>query len=130
MFDHISIGVSDLTRASAIYEAALEPLGLTPLWRSERAVGFGPPGFVGEAPFAIVVPKAGTANPSRAAHIAFRADSRAAVQAFHAQAVAAGARDDGPPGIRDHYDAGYYAAFVQDLDGNRIEAVFHELAGP
>lgn len=126
MFDHISIGVSDLDRAIAIYDAALEPLGLVRLWKASRAAGYGPPGFEGEAPFAVVVPREGTASPSAAAHIAFAASDREAVQGFHAGAVGAGALDDGPPGIRHNYDPGYYAAFVIDPDGNRIEAVVHE----
>lgn len=128
MFDHVSIGVSDLDRAVPIYGSALAPLGIVQLWRSARAVGFGPPGFEGEAPFALVVPRDGTARPSPAAHVAFRAPSREAVQRFHAAAVAAGAQDDGPPGIRESYDPGYYAAFVRDPDGNRLEAVLHELS--
>lgn len=126
MYDHISVGVSDLDRSVRVYEAALAGLGLVCLWRSARAAGFGPAGFRGEAPFALVVPKEGSAAPSAAAHIAFRAPDRAAVCAFHAGAVAAGATDDGPPGVREHYDPGYFAAFVIDPDGNRIEAVVHE----
>lgn len=126
MYDHISIGVSDLDRSVAIYDAALAPLGLVRLWKAGRAAGYGPEGYTGEAPFALVVPKEGTASPSPAAHIAFAAPSRAAVGAFHAGAVEAGATDDGPPGIRENYDPGYYAAFFVDPDGNRIEAVLHE----
>ena len=126
MFDHISVGVGDLDRAIALYTAALAPLGYVRLFQTERAAGFGPPGFTGEAPFAIVVPRDGRAAPSSAAHIAFRAADRNAVQGFHAGAVANGATDDGPPGVREHYGPGYYAAFVMDPDGNRLEAVLHE----
>lgn len=129
MFDHVSIAVSDLDRAVAIYEAALAPLGIVRLWRSERAAGFGPPGFEGEAPLALVVPRQGAVVPSQASHIAFAAPNREAVQGFHAGALAAGATDDGPPGIRESYDPGYYAAFVLDGDGRRLEAVVHEEAG-
>jgi len=125
VFDHLSVSVSDLDRSVALYDAALGALGLVRLWRSERAATYGPPGFQGEAPFAIVVPREGSATPSAAFHLAFAAPDRAAVDAFHAAAVRHGATDDGPPGVREHYDPGYYAAFVVDLDGNRLEAVVH-----
>lgn len=130
LFDHLSIGVTDLDRAVGLFDAALSPLGLVRLWRSARAAGYGPPDFRGEAPLALVVPRPGSgAAPSAAFHLALRADSRAAVAAFHAAAVAHGATDDGPPGLREHYGPGYYAAFVLDFDGNRLEAVLHE-GGP
>lgn len=126
MYDHLSLGVSDLERAVALYDAALAPLGLVRLWRSERAAGYGPPGFKGEAPFALVVPRDAASRSSPAFHLAFAAPDRDAVQAFHAAALAHGATDDGPPGIREHYDPGYFAAFVIDPDGHRLEAVVHE----
>lgn len=129
MFDHLSIPVADLDRAVALYDAALAPLGIVRLWKAGRAAGYGPPGFEGEAPFALVVPREGATPPSSAFHLAFRAQDRDAVRAFHAAAVAQGARDDGPPGIRETYDPGYFAAFIVDLDGNRIEAVVHETIG-
>jgi len=126
MYDHLSLGVQDLARAIALYDATLAPLGIVRLWRTKRAAGFGPPGFEGEAPFALVVPSDGTPAPSAGFHLAFGAPSREAVQQFHAAALAAGASDDGAPGIREHYDVGYYAAFVRDPDGHRLEAVLHE----
>jgi catechol 2,3-dioxygenase-like lactoylglutathione lyase family enzyme len=125
-FDHLSISVSDIDRSAALYDAALARLGLVCLQRSARAATYGPPGFTGEAPFAIVVPREGAPPPPPSAtHVAFRAPSRAAVDAFHAAALAHGAHDDGPPGLREHYHPSYYAAFVHDLDGNRLEAVVH-----
>lgn len=126
IFDHLSIGVADLERAAAFYDAALAPLGLVRLWTVTRAVGYGPPGFSGEAPFAIVVAGAEAAPPGGGSHLAFRAPDRAAVGHFYAGALAHGGRDDGPPGVRERYDPGYYAAFVIDPDGHRIEAVVHE----
>jgi catechol 2,3-dioxygenase-like lactoylglutathione lyase family enzyme len=129
MFDHLSVSVRDLDRAVAIYAAALAPLGITLLWRTPRAAGFGPAGFTGEAPFALVVPRDGVVATDTATHLAFAAPSREAVQAFHAGAVAAGATDDGPPGVREAYDPGYYAAFFLDADNRRVEAVLHERAG-
>jgi catechol 2,3-dioxygenase-like lactoylglutathione lyase family enzyme len=126
LFDHVSVGVADLDRAAAFYDASLAALGYVRLWRSARAVGYGPEGFVGEAPFAIVDGGQEARAPGRGFHIAFVAGSREAVDRFHAAALGAGGVDDGPPGIREHYDPGYYAAFVRDPDGHRLEAVLHE----
>jgi predicted lactoylglutathione lyase len=95
------------------------------LWRAPRAAGYGPPGFVGEAPFAIVLGAEEASAPGRGTHFAFAASSRDAVDRFYAAALRAGGVDDGPPGIRERYDAGYYAAFVLDPDGHRLEVVFH-----
>lgn len=125
MYDHLSIGVSDLDRAVALYDAALAPLGIARLWRSPRAAGYGPAGFTGEAPLALVVPRQGSAAPSSAFHLALSAPSRDAVRAFHRAALAHGATDEGPPGVRAHYHPAYFAAFIVDPDGNRIEAVVH-----
>ena len=126
MFDHLSIGVRDVDRAAAFYDAVLAPLGFVRLWRNPRNAGYGPPGFTGEAPFAILLAAPDAPDPHPVLHLAFAAPSRAAVDGFHAAALATGGTDDGPPGIRAHYDPGYYAAFVRDLDGHRLEAVVHE----
>ncbi|MEZ4316200.1 MAG: VOC family protein [Myxococcota bacterium] len=128
MFDHLSIGVTDLERSARFYDAALAPLGWTRLASGRRSVCYGPPGFTGEAPFAILQTASQLAegSGSRDFHLAFRASDRAAVDGFHAAALASGGRDDGPPGIREHYGPGYYAAFVTDPDGHRLEAVVHE----
>lgn len=123
MFDHLSLGVTDLDRAIAFYDAALAPLGIVRLWATPRAAGYGPPGFTGEAPFAIL---SGGSGPAPRFHLAFAAKDRSQVDGFHAGALAAGGTDDGPPGIRESYDPGYYAAFVLDPDGHRLEAVVHE----
>ncbi|GAB4510402.1 MAG: hypothetical protein Tsb0020_27560 [Haliangiales bacterium] len=64
--------------------------------------------------------------PARAFHLAFAAPDRGAVARFHAAALSAGGTDEGAPGVREHYDPGYYAAFVRDPDGHRLEAVVHE----
>jgi catechol 2,3-dioxygenase-like lactoylglutathione lyase family enzyme len=126
VYDHLSIGVENLDRAAAFYDASLAPLGYECLWRNARAAGYGPPGFEGEAPFAIIQLGPEARPPAPGFHIAFVATSRAAVDGFHAAAIAAGGVDEGPPGIRENYDPGYYAAFVRDPDGHRIEAVLHE----
>jgi catechol 2,3-dioxygenase-like lactoylglutathione lyase family enzyme len=125
LYDHVSIGVDDLERAAVFYDAVLGALGYVRLWRTARAAGYGPEGFEGEAPFAIVHGGDEVSPPGRGFHIAFRASSRDAVDRFHAAALATGGIDEGPPGIREHYDPGYYAAFVRDPDGHRLEAVLH-----
>nr|HEX4316281.1 VOC family protein [Kofleriaceae bacterium] len=128
MFDHLSLGVTDLARASAFYDATLAPLGHVRLFQSPRAVCYGPRGFAGdEPPFAIL--PAAAAAPAVRFHLAFSAPSRDAVDQFHAAAVAAGGTDDGPPGLRRNYNPTYYAAFVLDPDGHRVEAVCHQGAG-
>jgi catechol 2,3-dioxygenase-like lactoylglutathione lyase family enzyme len=122
MIDHITIGVSDLARSRAFYEAALEPLGFAEAAVYDvlpNEVEFGPDGV---HDFAI-----STDYPVGApVHVAFAADSREEVDAFHAAALAEGGREHGAPGPRPEYSEGYYGAFVLDPDGNNVEAVFHE----
>jgi catechol 2,3-dioxygenase-like lactoylglutathione lyase family enzyme len=124
MIDHLSLGVSDLARAGTFYDAVLAPLGYVRLFTHERAVGYGSPGARDET-FAVLA--AGeSAGPARGCHVAFRALTRLAVDAFHMTALQNGASDEGGPGLRPKYGEGYYAAFVLDRDGHRIEAVCHE----
>jgi catechol 2,3-dioxygenase-like lactoylglutathione lyase family enzyme len=121
MLDHIDFAVQDLARSRAFYVAALAPLGIQPLVETDRKDGRKGTGFGagGVAQFYI-----GGGRPvSGRLHVAFTAPSRAAVNAFHEAALAAGGRDNGKPGLRPHYDANYYAAFVLDPDGHVIEAV-------
>ena len=127
MIDHLSIGVGDLKRSRAFYDAALAPLGYRRLFDLVDTSGYGrdePHPLKEQAlPFWIgAEPEGAPLN----GHICFRAPDRAAVDAFHKAALAAGARDNGAPGLRPHYHASYYAAFIVDPDGNRIEAVRHE----
>lgn len=122
MIDHTGIRVSDLARSKAFYCATLAPLGYAIRLELPRAVGFGSPGT--RDPGGDFWISQGAAFTPRS-HIAFRAASEAEVRAFHAAALAAGAQDNGPPGLRPHYHARYYAAFVLDPDGYNIEAVFH-----
>jgi catechol 2,3-dioxygenase-like lactoylglutathione lyase family enzyme len=121
VIDHLTVGVTDLARSRAFYLRALAPLGFVEQgpWADDHdEVAFGPPGV---DDFAI-----STAYPAGAAvHVAFAAESRAEVDAFHAEALAAGARDNGAPGPRPEYSPGYYGAFVLDPDGHNVEAVHH-----
>jgi len=125
MIDHVSVGVADLARAAAFYDAVLGALGYARLFTHPRAVGYGLPGDEDEA-FAILAAGADARAPGSGCHVAFAARSREAVHAFHAAAVRAGAIDEGEPGPRPQYGEGYYAAFVRDPDGYRLEAVCHE----
>jgi catechol 2,3-dioxygenase-like lactoylglutathione lyase family enzyme len=120
MIDHVSVAVRDLAAAVDFYEAVLAPLGFAKLDGHAATVGFGkryPEFWINYRP-ALAPPAPGSGS-----HIALRASSAAAVEAFHAAALAAGGACDGPPGLRPRHGEGYYAAFIRDLDGNRIEAV-------
>jgi catechol 2,3-dioxygenase-like lactoylglutathione lyase family enzyme len=120
MIDHVSIAVRDLDAGRRFYEAVLSTLGYSKLIERKTTVGFGKkyPDFWINAR-----PKMDNPDPDSGVHICLRAPDTAAVDAFHAAALKAGGRTDGPPGPRPEYTPGYYAAFVLDLDGNRIEAV-------
>ena len=120
MLSHLSFGVADLDRATAFYEAALAPLGYVCVWRNARGVGFGEAG--GEDRLALFARGGEARSPGAGFHLCFAAPSRGAVDAFHAAALAAGATDAGAPGLRPHYGADYYAAFVVDPDGHKLEA--------
>lgn len=129
MIDHLGFGVKDYAAAKRFYEQALAPLGYSVVMdipanggteSGAAACGFG---REGKPDFWIA-----DEQPATGLHIAITADDRAAVDAFHAAALAAGGRDNGAPGIRSHYHPTYYGAFVWDLDGNNIEAVCHNPA--
>lgn len=125
MIDHIAVAVSDVRRSIAFYDAVFEPLGITRLWTSGVAAGYGYDGS--DEPFAIKQSVAGASvAPNERAHVAFRAPSRDAATTFYQRALELGGTDDGPPGIHAEYGSGYFAAFVRDPDGNRLEAVIHE----
>jgi catechol 2,3-dioxygenase-like lactoylglutathione lyase family enzyme len=121
VIDHISIGVRDLQKAEAFYAAALAPLGMSKLreW-PEASIGFGkkyPEFWINKRTVMERVAE------DSGVHVCLRAPDSAAVDAFHDAALKAGGASDGAPGLRPHYYAKYYAAFVRDPDGNRIEAV-------
>jgi catechol 2,3-dioxygenase-like lactoylglutathione lyase family enzyme len=120
MIDHVSIAVRDLEACGRFYEVALAALGYTKLIVRPTTIGFGktyPDFWLNErrnmAPL----------DPDSGTHIALRASSSESVQAFYAAVIAAGGTSDGAPGPRPEYTTGYYAAFVRDPEGNKIEAV-------
>jgi catechol 2,3-dioxygenase-like lactoylglutathione lyase family enzyme len=120
MIDHISVGVSDLQRATRFYELTLPPLGLSRLVTRPATVGFGktyPEFWINLRADMAPVPR------DSGVHICLRARSMSEVDAFYAAALDAGGRSDGAPGLRPHDRVRYYAAFIVDPDGNRIEAV-------
>jgi catechol 2,3-dioxygenase-like lactoylglutathione lyase family enzyme len=133
MIDHLGFNVRDVAAARVFYDAALAPLQIAVVMTvppeqtggrtylgygktaDSRSIQAGKPSlWIGDDP-----------ELGNKLHVAFAADSREQVDAFHAAAVAAGGRDNGAPGLRPHYHPGYYGAFVLDPDGHNIEAVFH-----
>ena len=121
MIDHLKLRVADPAASRAFYEAALAPLGYRVMFEpAPGAVGMGKdfPDFWLEP-----------GDPTTC-HVAFRADSQATVDAFHAAALAAGGTDNGAPGPRPQYHQNYYSAFVLDPDGNNAEAVYHGAMQP
>ena len=118
MLDHIGVVVDDFDKAVAFYETALAPLGVALILRNSGEAGFGRDG---RPQFWLYRGRA----PSGRMHLAFTARSAAQVRAFHAAALAAGAKDNGAPGLRAHYDPNYYSAFAIDPNGHNIEAVCH-----
>lgn len=123
MLHHISFPVANLHQSAAFYDAALSTLGYRRVGSSDDFVGYGIED--GKDKFALK-----RSTPTTAAgpgfHLAFTAPSRASVDAFYKAALAHGATDNGAPGLRPHYGAAYYAAFIIDPDGHRIEAVHNE----
>lgn len=118
MIDHLSISVSDIAKGRAFYDAVLAAVrGKRVMDIDDHASGYGtdwrPVFWIGAG------------GPALNGHIAFAAPDRASVDAFYKAAIAAGAKDNGAPGLRPHYHPSYYGAFVIDPDGNRLEAVCH-----
>jgi catechol 2,3-dioxygenase-like lactoylglutathione lyase family enzyme len=119
MLDHVSIGVSDIARAGRFYDAVLKPLGYTRLSDGDTALGYGDKGsFL----WLLASKKPVKPDMESGLHFCFVARDRAGVDAFHAAALKQGGTDNGKPGVRTDYSPTYYAAFVIDPDGYRIEA--------
>ena len=123
MLDHMGFGVTDFRRSKAFYEKALAPLGIGIVKEvpEREAMGFGAAG----KPFFWIARAEGLKGHL---HVAFAAENRAAVDAFHRAAMAAGGTDNGAPDLRPQYHPTYYGAFVLDPDGNNVEAVCHRPA--
>jgi len=119
MIDHVSIGVRDIARSKRFYDATLKPLGYECLSEGERSLGYG------RDTVAFWISTAEHPVPpdtTSGLHFCFAAPTHKSVDAFHAGALGAGGRDNGKPGLRADYGPGYYAAFVIDPDGYRLEA--------
>ncbi|MEP6567087.1 MAG: VOC family protein [Mesorhizobium sp.] len=119
MLDHVSIGVRDANASKRFYDAALKPLGYTCLSQSPGSLGYGAEVvalWVNEAPHPV------SADVESGLHFCFAAPTRGSVDAFHSGALREGGSDNGAPGLRASYGENYYAAFVVDPDGYRIEA--------
>ncbi len=124
MIDHLTFGVRDFARSTGFYDRALAPLGVKRLFDvpTEHTAGARTTGYGDDRPWLWLADK----NPtSGLMHVAIQASSRAAVDAFHREALAAGGRDNGAPGLRPYYHPDYYGAFILDPDGHNIEAVCH-----
>ena len=124
MFDHVKIGVSDYARSKAFFIQALAPLGVKAGAEGEPTYGIE---FGGDGPVSFCLFQ--TQEKPAHLHIAFSAQTRAQVRAFHHAALQAGGKDHGAPGLRPHYHASYYAAFVIGPDGHNLEAVCHAAEG-
>jgi catechol 2,3-dioxygenase-like lactoylglutathione lyase family enzyme len=120
MFDHVVIGVSDYATSKAFFLKALEPLGVVVVLEGPLGIELSPVG--GKSSFCMFQ----TAEKPAHLHLAFTAENRQQVEAFHRAALEAGGKDNGAPGLRPQYHANYYAAFVIDPDGHNVEAVCHE----
>ncbi len=133
MFTHFTLGTNDRPRAEAFYAAVMPPLGLKLVKSAETFFAYGteesaPPWLVVNPPFDGL-----PATWSNGFHIALRAGDEAAVRDFHRAALGAGGRDEGAPGLRPEYASDYYAAYVRDPDGNKLQAVYYRdgrVAGP
>ncbi|MDJ1159854.1 VOC family protein [Chelatococcus sp. SYSU_G07232] len=128
MFSHVTLGTNDFPKARAFYDTILPPLGWSCIDASAEHGYAGYARAEGTTPqFWLLKPIDGkAATVGNGVTIAFEAKNRAAVDAFHAAALAAGARDEGAPGLRPHYHADYYGAYVRDLDGNKLCCVCHK----
>jgi catechol 2,3-dioxygenase-like lactoylglutathione lyase family enzyme len=126
ILSHLSLGVNDLERARVFYDAVLAELGITPGKSGQGFAGWGSPHAAG---FFISTPLDGKpATAGNGVSVSLLAPTRDAVERFWRAALAAGGVDEGKPGLRPHYHPNYYAAYVRDLDGNKVAAVCHEAA--
>ena len=124
MFSHVTVGTNDVAKAGAFYDAVFEALGMSRGFEGEAFISYSERSG---GRFFVMSPFNGEpANVGNGVHAAFRAADRVSVDAFHAAALANGGFDEGAPGLRPHYHADYYGAYVRDPDGNKLQAVSHE----
>ena len=123
MYSHITPGSNDLSKAKEFYDAALAPLGLSAVMEFDGAVAYGPSAEPGPRLIKCTPFDDGAASFGNGTHVALEAPTRAAVDAFHAAAMAQGGSVEGAPGLRPQYTPNYYGAYVRDLDGNKLQAV-------
>jgi catechol 2,3-dioxygenase-like lactoylglutathione lyase family enzyme len=123
MYSHITVGTSDIARSRQFYDAALDALGIGVCMELDGAVAYGD--MIGTKFFVVPPFDDQPTHQGNGWHAAFAAQDRASVDAFHKAALANGGSDEGAPGLRPHYHPAYYAAYVRDPDGNKIQAVCH-----
>ena len=123
MFGHITVGTNDLARAGEFYDSVLNTLGQSRGLERDTFISYGDRS--GSRLFVMTPFDGNPATVGNGVHVAFKADNRAQVDAFHAAALAAGGTDEGAPGLRPHYHEHYYGAYVRDPDGNKLQAVCH-----
>jgi catechol 2,3-dioxygenase-like lactoylglutathione lyase family enzyme len=127
MYSHVTLGTNDFTRAEKFYDAVMAVLGHAAMFKMPMTLAYATP--TGPKLFILPPFDGKEARPGNGAHAAFKVDSRATVDAFHAAALANGGTDEGAPGLRPHYHPNYYGAYVRDPDGNKIQAVCHRKDG-
>jgi catechol 2,3-dioxygenase-like lactoylglutathione lyase family enzyme len=128
MFSHVTLGSNDFVKAETFYDAVMAVLGHPVMFKAPgNVLAYGTP--TGEKLFIVRPFDRQEARPGNGVHAAFKVDSRATVDAFHAAALANGGSDEGAPGLRPHYHPNYYGAYVRDPDGNKIQAVCHRSNG-
>ena len=128
MFSHVTLGTNDFPRAEKFYDAVMAALGIAILFKTPTAFAYGD--LAGEKLFILPPFDGKEARPANGGHAAFKAESRAAVDAFYKAALENGGTDEGPPGLRPHYHPNYYGAYVRDPDGNKLCAVSRGTASP
>ena len=121
MIHHLSLGVRDLAACAAFYDGVLGALGFRRVFEDDEAIGYG---LEDDKDILCLKQRDDAQAPGAGFHLAFAAPTRVAVDAFHAAGMSAGGEDNGGPGLREEYGPTYYAAFLVDPDGHRIEAVF------
>jgi catechol 2,3-dioxygenase-like lactoylglutathione lyase family enzyme len=127
MFSHVTLGTNDFAKAEKFYDAVMAALGHPVMFKANGWGGYG----TDTGPKVFIVPPfdGAAARAGNGVHVAFLAQDRATVDAFHAAALANGGTDEGAPGPRPHYHKNYYGAYVRDPDGNKLQAVCHRAVG-